>query len=161
MPSFDVVSAPDWHEISNAVDQANREVTTRFDFKGTNSSFELKEKEVAMTTEADFQLKQMLDMFRGKLVKRGVDLGFLEEDEPTLHHKKATQNLRFKDGLSTETAKKITKGLKAMKFKVQAQIQGEQVRVTGKKRDDLQVVITYLKENEDEYAPMEYTNFRD
>ncbi len=161
MPSFDIVSEVNWHEVSNAVDQANREVTTRFDFKGADASFTLGEKLVTMTTEADFQLKQMLDILNNKLIKRGIDLGFIDADDPNIQHKKATQVLRFKDGLSQEIAKKITKAIKNEKFKVQTQIQGEQVRVTGKKRDDLQAVIAYLKDKQADFAPMEYINFRD
>ena len=161
MPSFDVVSELDWHEVSNAVDQANREVVTRFDFKGTDSKYIYKDKLVTLEAEADFQLQQMLDILRGKLVKRGIDLGHLDPDEPQLLHKKATQQVRFQHGLETEVAKKIVKALKVQKFKTQAQIQGEQVRVTGKKRDELQQAIAFLKEHQEEWAPLQFTNFRD
>lgn len=163
MPSFDVVSELDWHEVSNATDQANREVTTRFDFKGTDSKYEFKEKEQSITlfSQADFQLQQMLDVLQGKLVKRGIDLGHLKVDDPELLHKKATQVVRFQSGIETEVAKKIVKALKGEKFKVQAQIQGDKLRVTGKKRDDLQAAIAFMKERQEEWAPLQFNNFRD
>lgn len=161
MPSFDVVSELDWHEVSNATDQANREVGTRFDFKGTDSQFEFKEQSITMRSQADFQLQQMLDVLQNKLVKRGIDLGHLKVDDPELLHKKATQVVRFQHGIETEVAKKIVKALKAEKLKVQAQIQGEKLRVTGKKRDDLQAAIAFMRERQEEWAPLQFNNFRD
>ncbi|MCC5866349.1 MAG: YajQ family cyclic di-GMP-binding protein [Wenzhouxiangella sp.] len=160
MPSFDVVSEVDHHEIANAVDQANREVTTRFDFKGTDSSFELNEQVIAMKTGSDFQLDQMLDILYAKLAKRGIDLGAVETDEPVIMAKTATRNVTVREGIDTELAKKIVKQVKASKIKVQASIQGDQVRVTGKKRDDLQAAIALLKET-DLGLPLQFKNFRD
>ena len=160
MPSFDVVSEVDHHEIANAVDQANREVSTRFDFKGTNSSFALDENRITLNTESEFQLGQMLDMLYGKLSKRGVDLDSVEADEPELMAKTATQDITIQEGIDTDLAKKIVKMLKNSKLKVQAAIQGEQVRVTGKKRDDLQAAMTLMRESE-LGQPLQFKNFRD
>jgi cyclic-di-GMP-binding protein len=160
MPSFDTVSEMDMHELSNAVDQANREVTTRYDFKGVGAQFDLKKDRVVMSAEVDFQLKQMLDILHQKLAKRGVDLKHLQIEEPELLHKKATQVIQLQQGISTEQAKKIVKLIKAQKFKVQASIQGDQVRVTGKKRDDLQSVMAFLKAQELD-LPLQFNNFRD
>lgn len=161
MPSFDVVSELDWHEVSNAVDQANREVVTRFDFKGTDSKYIYKDQAITLQSEADFQLQQMLDILRGKLVKRGIDLGHLKPDDPELLHKKATQVLRFQHGIEQEVAKKIVKALKEQRFKVQSQIQGDQVRVTGKKRDELQAAMAFMRERQEDWAPLQFNNFRD
>jgi hypothetical protein len=161
MPSFDVVSELDWHEVSNAVDQANREVCTRFDFKGTDSKYEFKNEVVTMQAEADFQLQQMLDILRNKLVKRGIDLGHLKPEDPELLHKKATQLVKFQQGIEQDVAKKIIKAMKEEKLKVQAQIQGDQVRVTGKKRDELQSAIAFLRERQEGWAPLQFNNFRD
>ena len=160
MPSFDVVSEIDHHELSNAVDQANREVTTRFDFKGTDSSFELNEAVITLKTESDFQLDQMIDILYSKLTKRGIDLDAVDLDEPVIMAKTATRNVTVKEGIDTELAKKIVKVVKGSKIKVQASIQGDQVRVTGKKRDDLQQVIALLKETELD-LPLQFKNFRD
>jgi uncharacterized protein YajQ (UPF0234 family) len=160
MPTFDVTSEFDRHEVSNAIDQANREVGTRFDFKGADAKFELNGDVIKMTTEADFQLKQMYDILCNKLTKRGVDIGHMEPKDPVIQHKSAIQDVVLKQGIATETAKKITKFIKASKLKVQASIQGEQVRVTGKKRDDLQEAIAMLSD-EDFKLPLQYGNFRD
>jgi uncharacterized protein YajQ (UPF0234 family) len=160
MPSFDVVSEIDHHELSNAVDQANREVTTRFDFKGTDSSFELKEAVITMKTESDFQLDQMLDVLYSKMTKRGIDLDAVELGEPVIMAKTATRTVTVREGIDTELGKKIVKEVKASKIKVQASIQGDQVRVTGKKRDDLQQVIALLK-GADLGLPLQFKNFRD
>jgi len=160
MPSFDVVSEVDHHELTNAVDQANREVATRFDFKGTNSSFELDGSRITLKTESDFQLGQMLDMLYGKLSKRGVDLDCASAAEPDLTAKTATQDITIQEGIDTDLAKKIVKMLKGSKLKVQAAIQGEQVRVTGKKRDDLQAAMTLMRESE-LGQPLQFKNFRD
>ena len=161
MPSFDVVSEVDWHEVSNAVDQANREVSNRFDFKGSDAKLVLADKIVSLDAESDFQLDQILDILRVKLTKRQVDLGFLQIDDPAVLHQRATQTVRFQDGLDTDLAKKIVKQVKAEKFKVQCQIQGDKLRVTGKKRDDLQSVITYMKGKQEDWAPLNFNNFRD
>lgn len=160
MPSFDIVSEVDHHEVANAVDQANREVATRFDFKGTDSSFEVNEQVVTLKTESEFQLDQMLDMLYSKLAKRGIDLEAIEAGDPVIQAKTATRAVTIREGIDTPLAKKIVKHIKASKLKVQAAIQGEQVRVTGKKRDDLQQAIALIKEAEFE-MPLQFTNFRD
>jgi len=160
MPSFDVVSECDIQEVRNAVDQANREIGTRFDFKGVAASFELADSEVRMLAENEFQLQQMMDILRQKLVKRKVDLAALEVDEPITSLNAARQRIGLKQGVDADTAKRMIKALKAEKLKVQAQIQGDQVRVTGKKRDDLQQAIALLKANDWE-LPVNFTNFRD
>lgn len=160
MPSFDVVSEVNHHELSNAVDQANREVATRFDFKGTGSNFELAELVITMNTESDFQLQQMYDVLCNKLVKRGIDIACLEKAEAIIQARTATQTIKVNEGIDTPTAKNMVKLIKQSKTKVQAAIQGEQLRVTGKKRDDLQAVIALLKDaNLD--IPLQYKNFRD
>ncbi len=160
MPSFDVVSEVNHHELSNAVDQANREVSTRFDFKGTGSNFELNGSQITMNTESEFQLQQMYDMLCNKLVKRGIDISCLEMADPVIQLKTATQVVTVKEGIETTDAKKMVKLIKEKKLKVQAAIQGEQLRVTGKKRDDLQQVIALLKEGEFG-VPLQFKNFRD
>ncbi|ORU94445.1 MAG: YajQ family cyclic di-GMP-binding protein [Cycloclasticus sp. symbiont of Bathymodiolus heckerae] len=160
MPSFDVVSEIDMHELTNAVDQANKEVTTRYDFKGTGATFELAGHDVTMTGEAKFQLGQMLDIFRIKLSRRGVDVNCMDVQSAEESGLKVKQKIIIKEGLDSESAKKITKLIKEKKLKVQAQIQKEQVRVTGKKRDDLQAVMAMLK-GESLGIPLQYKNFRD
>ncbi len=160
MPSFDAVSEVDHHEIANAVDQANREVGTRFDFKGTDSEFEHQGNAVTLKTQSDFQLQQMLDMLYAKLAKRGIDLQATETDEPVIMAKTATQTLHIREGIDQATGKKIVRTLKDSKLKVQPSLQGDQVRVTGKKRDDLQAAIALLKETEFD-LPLQFTNFRD
>ena len=160
MPSFDVVSDFDAHEASNGVDQANREVTTRFDFKGTGSKFELEDAIISLTTQSDFQLKQMMDILHQKLSKRGIDLGCLEEQEPEFSGSEARQKVIMRRGIDTDRARKLVKQIKAAKLKVQAAIQGDKLRVSGKKRDDLQSVIAMLKES-DIGLPLQYENFRD
>lgn len=161
MPSFDIVSELDKHELQNAVDQANKEVTTRYDFKGTDSSFELKETVVTMSTESDFQLKQMFEMLLQKANRRGIDIQCIEEKDPVIQLKSAKQDIIMREGLDAPIAKKIVKAIKDSKLKVQAQIQGETVRVTGKKRDDLQAVMQLLKGLEDLDMPLQFNNFRD
>ena len=160
MPSFDVVSEVDHHELSNGVDQANREVTTRFDFKGTGSKFELADQLITMHTESDFQLQQMYDMLCNKLNKRNIDIACLEKGEPIIQARTATQSVKVNEGIDTLIAKSMVKLIKQSKTKVQAAIQGEQLRVTGKKRDDLQAVIALLK-GTDQKIPLQYKNFRD
>ncbi len=159
MPSFDVVSEIDHHELSNAVDQANREVTTRFDFKGTGSKFALLDQHITMTTESDFQLKQMYDILCNKLVKRHIDIASLEKEDAVIQARTATQTIRINEGIDTATARQMVKMIKQGKSRVQAAIQGEQLRVTGKKRDDLQAVIALLKAA-DINIPLQYKNFR-
>ncbi len=160
MPSFDVVSEVNQHELSNGVDQAIREVTTRFDFKGTGSGFELKDNVITMNTESDFQLTQMYDILCNKLVKRGIDITCLEKDEPVIQARTATQAVKANEGIDTQIAKNMIKLIKQNKIKVQTAIQGEQLRVTGKKRDDLQAVIALLK-GANLGIPLQYKNFRD
>ena len=160
MPSFDVVSELDGHEVANAVDQANREVDTRFDFKGTGAKYEVADFVVNMEAEADFQLKQMLDILTQKLAKRGIDVACMKPEEPEIALNKARQKIILRHGIDSDNARKIVKLVKDAKLKVQSQIQGEQVRVTGKKRDDLQDVIALLKGSE-LGLPLQFTNFRD
>jgi len=160
MPSFDVVSEVDHHELSNGIDQANREVTTRFDFKGSGSNFELAELVITMNTESEFQLQQMYDILCNKLVKRGIDIACLEKGEPVIHARTATQAVKVREGIETPLAKDMIKLIKQSKAKVQTAIQGDQLRVTGKKRDDLQEVIALLKAA-DLDTPLQYKNFRD
>lgn len=160
MPSFDVVSDFDAHEASNAVDQANREVTTRFDFKGTASKYQLEEQLIALTTQSDFQLKQMVDILNLKLAKRGVDLACLDAQPPEFSGNEARQKIVLRRGIDADNARKLVKVIKAAKLKVQAAIQGDKLRISGKKRDDLQAVISLLKET-DVALPLQYENFRD
>ena len=131
MPSFDVVSDFDAHEAANAVDQANREVNTRFDFKGTGSKFELENQLITLTTQSDFQLKQMLDILQQKLSKRGVDIGCLDEQEPEITMSEARQNVVMRRGIESELARKLVKTIKGSKIKVQAAIQGDKLRISG------------------------------
>lgn len=160
MPSFDVVSEVDKHALTNAVDQANRVVTTRFDFKGVDADFVLKEYQITLIADADFQVVQMLDILKGTLHKGKIDITCLEESEPQASGKQVKQELVVRTGLESLVAKKIVKLIKESKLKVQAQVQGDQVRVTGKKRDDLQQAMQVLKQAEVE-MPLQYTNFRD
>jgi len=160
MPSFDVVSEVDAHELSNAVDQANREIEIRFDFKGTGAKFTLTDFTVTMEAPSDFQLRQMLEILIQKVSRRGIDVDALKPDEPDVNLSKAQQKVALQNGIDTDAARKIVKQLKASKLKVQAAIQGEQVRVTGKKRDDLQEAIQLLK-NAELGLPLQFTNFRD
>lgn len=162
MPSFDIVSEVNVHEVVNAVDQANREVGTRFDFKGSGAKYELKEKEliVTLTAQSDFQLKQMMDILKLKLAKRGVDVECMQVDEPTLVGQTAKQIATLRQGIETELGKKLQRLIKDSKLKVQAAIQDKQVRVTGKSRDDLQDVIAMVRKAKLD-LPMQFTNFRD
>jgi uncharacterized protein YajQ (UPF0234 family) len=160
MPSFDIVSEFDLHEATNALDQANREVSTRFDFKGTDAKFEQNENIITLHAEAPFQLQQMLDILQNKLTKRGVDISCMEIDDPQSNGKTATQVVTLKQGLDSPLAKDIVKLVKAKKLKVQSAIQGEKVRITGKKRDNLQQVIAMLKD-EELSMPLQFDNFRD
>jgi uncharacterized protein YajQ (UPF0234 family) len=160
MPSFDVVSDFDAHEAANAVDQANREVNTRFDFKGTGSKFELDDQVIALTSQSEFQLQQMMDILRQKLAKRAVDLGCLDEQEPEITGSAARQNVILRRGIDSDLARKLVKTVKNSKIKVQAAIQGDKLRISGKKRDDLQATIRLLKDT-DVDLPLQYENFRD
>lgn len=160
MPSFDVVSDFDAHEAANAVDQANREVNTRFDFKGTGSKYELDKEVITLTSQSDFQLQQMMDILRQKLAKRGIDLGCLDEQEPEITGSAARQDVILRRGIDSELARKLVKTVKNSKIKVQAAIQGDKLRISGKKRDDLQATIRLLKDT-DVDLPLQYENFRD
>jgi len=160
MPSFDIVSELNSHEVTNAVDQANREVSTRFDFKGTNSKFELKDLVITLTAPADFQLKQMMDILRLKLTKRGIDIACMKVDEPILVGQTARQTVTLRQGIDTELGKKIQRLIKDSKLKVQAAIQDKQVRVSGKSKDELQQAIALVR-NAKLDLPLQFTNFRD
>ena len=160
MPSFDAVSEVDLQEVRNATDQANREVGTRFDFKGSDAHFTLDEAVVTLHAQSEFQLEQMLDILRMKLVKRSVDIDCLDIGKPETANNRARQVVTIRQGIDTDTARKIVKDIKASKMKVQAQIQGEQVRVSGKSRDDLQSAIALLRKG-DYGLPLQYINFRD
>lgn len=160
MPSFDIVSEVDKHQLTNAVDQSNRIVATRFDFKGVDASFKLEDFQVTLTADAEFQVQQMQDILRAALIKCGIDPECMAPGDITQSGKQSRQLVTIKHGLDAPLAKKIVKLIKDQKLKVQAAIQGEQVRVTGKKRDDLQQVIAMLKEQKLE-MPLQYANFRD
>ncbi|SFV17479.1 YajQ family cyclic di-GMP-binding protein [Pseudoduganella namucuonensis] len=161
MPSFDVVSEADMIEVRNAVDQANKEITTRFDFKGSDARVEQKENDLTAYADSDFQLSQVRDVLTNKLAKRKVDVRFLDEGKiEKIGGDKVKQVIKIKNGLDTETAKKITRVVKDSKMKVQASIQGESVRVTGAKRDDLQAAMAMLRKDVPD-TPLEFNNFRD
>jgi len=160
VPSFDIVSEVDMHEITNAVDQATREASTRFDFRGVDARIELKGEVITLFADVEFQLKQLLDILYNKMTKRNVDIGYLDADKVEGVGKQVRQRLSLKQGIDSLTAKKIVKMIKDKKLKVQAQIQGDQVRVTGKKRDDLQTVMNFLR-GESLDVPLQFNNFRD
>ncbi|SFX62580.1 YajQ family cyclic di-GMP-binding protein [Marinospirillum alkaliphilum] len=161
MPSFDVVSELDKHQVTNAIDQSNRLVGNRFDFKGVNARFEQSgANDVVLHAEAEFQVKQMLEILQAELIRKGIDIACLEEGKVEEANKTARMPVKLREGIETELAKKIVKMIKDAKLKVQAQIQGDQVRVTGKKRDDLQEVIALLKGAGLE-MPLQFINFRD
>lgn len=160
MPSFDVVSEFDAHEANNAIDQANREVNTRFDFKGTGSKYALEGNIITLTSQTDFQLKQMQDILRQKLAKRGIDIACLKEEEAELTGREARQKITMRQGLDTPLARELVKKIKSSKIKVQSAIQGDKLRISGKNRDDLQAVIALLKESDTD-LPLQYDNFRD
>lgn len=160
MPSFDVVSEVDLHKFSNAVDQAGRVIDTRFDFKGVDAKFERKDLTVTLFAEADFQLTQMEDMLRSTLIKCDIDPLAMIVGEIETAGMQVKLLITMQNGLESLLAKKLVKLVKEKKLKVQAQIQGEQVRVTGKKRDDLQQVMAVLREEKLD-QPLQFTNFRD
>ncbi len=160
MPSFDVVSEVDSHEVTNELDQANRELSTRFDFRGVTATFERADDLITMTADADIQLQQMLDILQNKLHRRGIDISCLDIADATKLGKQVKQKVTIKQGLDKDTSRKIVKLIKEKKLKVQSAIQGDKVRVTGKKRDDLQQTIALLKEAELD-MPLQYDNFRD
>ena len=160
MPSFDIVSELNAHEVTNAIDQANREVGTRFDFKGTNAKFEQKDFVITLSAQADFQLKQMMEILRLKLSKRGIDVICMKIDDPVVTGNTAKQVATLRKGIDTELGKKIQRLIKDSKLKVQAAIQDEQVRVSGKSRDELQEAIAKVRAAKFE-MPLQFTNFRD
>jgi uncharacterized protein YajQ (UPF0234 family) len=160
MPSFDIVSEVDEHEVANATDQANREVETRFDFKGTDSIFEREGGVITSVSQSDFQLRQMLDILQSKLSKRGVDIDCLEVHDTEVSGKQARQKITVREGLDAEQCRAIVKAVKSSKAKVQAAIQGDMVRVSGKKRDDLQQTIALVKDLK-LGMPLQFKNFRD
>ena len=160
MPSFDIVSEVDRHELTNAVDQANRELSTRFDFKGVDAKFELDDATIKQSAPSDFQLKQMEDILRGRLIARGIDARCLEFGEVESNLAGARQSITVKQGIERELAKKIQGAIKDAKLKVDTQVNGDKLRVNGKKRDDLQSAIALLKAGEFE-RPLQFDNFRD
>lgn len=160
MPTFDVVSELDMHEVANAVDQANREVRNRFDFKDTGAQYELADNEVRLKAQVEFQLQQMLDILRTKLARREIDVRCMEAQEPEVSGQEARQRVVLRRGIDTPLARRLVKLLKESKLKIQPAIQGDKLRVSGKKRDDLQRAIALLKEAEID-LPLQYENFRD
>lgn len=161
MPSFDAVMDPDLVEVKNAIDQCAREIGTRFDFKGTSAAIELKDKEITLTGDADFQLNQIDDVLRNKLAKRGVDVRFLDMGKiEKIGGDKVKQVITVRSGIATEDGKKIQQAIKASKIKVQGSIQGDSVRVSGTKRDDLQAAMAVIKSELPE-LPLSFNNFRD
>ena len=161
MPSFDTVCEPNMVEVRNAVDTSSKEIGTRFDFKGTSAALELKDKEITMFGDADFQLTQVEDILRNKLTKRNVDVRFLDIGKvEKIGGDKVKQVIKVKNGIETEDATKITRLIKDSKIKVQASIQGDAVRVTGAKRDDLQAAMALLRKDMTE-LPLSFDNFRD
>ncbi len=160
MPSFDIVSEIDMHEVTNAVDQAKRDLGNRWDFKNVDADIELEEKGITLSAEQDFQLEQLKDLVRMAFAKRNIDSRALAEDGDSKSGKLVKQHFTLKQGIETDMAKKIVKMIKEQKMKVQTSIQGDKVRVTGKKRDDLQGAIAMLKEAELD-IPLQFDNFRD
>jgi len=160
MPSFDVVSEVDKHELINAVDQANRELANRFDFKGQDAKYVLDDFVITQSAPSDFQLQQMLDILRGRLISRKIDVRALDIGEVETNLAGARQKITVKQGIEQPVAKKLVATLKEAKLKVEAQINGDKLRVTGKKRDDLQAAMAVLRKAEVE-LPLQFDNFRD
>lgn len=160
MPSFDVVSQVDPHELTNAVDQATRELGNRFDFRGIDASYAREGDKILLSAPGDFQLKQMVEILRARLTARKIDLRCLEEGEPELGLARAKQSITVKQGIEQALAKKVIAALKQAKLKVEAQINGDKLRVSGKKKDDLQGAIALLRGSEFE-QPLQFENFRD
>ena len=161
MPSFDTVCEPNLVEVKNAVDNAAKEIATRFDFKGTSAAIELKDKDITLLGDADFQLVQIEDILRAKLTKRSVDVRFLDKGEvQKIGGDKVKQVFKVREGIASEDAKKIQRLIKDSKMKVQASIQGDAVRVTGAKRDDLQAAMALIKKDMAD-IPLSFNNFRD
>ena len=160
MPCFDVASEVDLHELANSVDQSNRELAQRFDFRDTGAKFELDEHTVTLHAQVEFQLKQMLEVLKVKLGKRGIDVTCLDVKDAETNLAAARQQVALRHGIDHETGKKISKLMKDSKLKVQSAIQGEKVRITGKQRDDLQAAIALLKKTQFD-RPLQFENFRD
>ena len=160
MPSFDVISEVDKHELTNAVDQANRELVTRFDFKGTDAKFELNDFAITQSGSSEFQLKQMMDILRGRLVARNIDVRSLELADPETNLAGSRQKITVKQGIEQPVAKKLIAAMKEAKLKIEAQINGDKLRVSGKKRDDLQAAMAVLRKAEVD-LPLQFDNFRD
>ncbi|MEQ1438321.1 YajQ family cyclic di-GMP-binding protein [Fontimonas sp. SYSU GA230001] len=160
MPSFDIVSKVDKHELSNAVDQARRELGNRFDFRGVDAAFELDDSVITLSAPNDFQLKQMQDILHPRLAARGIDLRCLDAAEPEINLSRARQKITVKQGIEQAVAKKIITKIKESKLKVEAQIHGDKLKVSGKKRDDLQAAIALLRKADVE-VPLQFENFRD
>lgn len=160
MPSFDAVSEVDMHELANAIDQVRRDIGTRYDFKGTAAAVEQNEKELTLVGDSEFQVDQILEILLQKAAKRGIDVGALDIGKVEESGGKARQKVTVKQGIDTETAKKLVRLLKDSKIKVQAAIQGDSLRVTGKKKDDLQEAIALLRKAEVD-LPLQFKNFRD
>lgn len=160
MPTFDIVSEADMHEVRNAVDQATREVGTRFDFKGVDASFELGDNTISIRAEVEFQTNQMLDILKIKMIGRKLDIKCLKLADVEIIGQRAVLNAAIQQGIEADIARKMVKKVKELKMKVQIAIQGEKLRVTGKKRDDLQKVMAVLKD-EDWGLPLQFNNFRD
>ena len=160
MPSFDVVSEVDHHELSNALDQANREIGTRYDFKGSNASIAQSGNDLTLEAESEFQVKQMIPILKEKMSKRGIDVDCLDFADIVEMNKRARQQVTVREGLDKDLARKMVKLIKDSKLKIQASIQGEQLRVTGKKRDDLQQVMQNLRDA-GLGIPLQFNNFRD
>ncbi len=160
MPTFDIVSEVDGHEVSNAIDQANREISNRFDFKGTNSRIEQQDLDLVIHAPGEFQINQIKDILVNKITKRNIDPACLEYAQITQSGNEARMPVSVRHGIDKELAKTLVKDIKAMKLKVQTAIQGEQVRVSGKKKDELQSVISALRDR-NYPVPLQYINFRD
>ncbi len=160
MPSFDIVSEVDTHELANAIDQANREIGTRFDFKGSTAKIEQDENKIKVIADGSFQATQVIDVLRIKLIKRNIDINSMEIDEVQSSGKGVYQNITIREGIEQDIAKKIIKMIKDAKLKVQTSIQGDKLRVTGKKRDDLQDVMALIRSSSLEW-PFQFNNFRD
>jgi cyclic-di-GMP-binding protein len=160
MPSFDIVSEVDAHELSNAVDQSNRQLTSRFDFKGVDATFTQHDDHIMIKAPSDFQVQQMVAIIKDKLAKRQLDSRVLDFQPMEVNLSETRQRANICQGIDTDQAKKLVKSIKDSKLKVQASIQGDKIRITGKKRDDLQAVISFLKESKAP-VPLQYNNFRD
>ena len=160
MPSFDIVSEVDSHELVNAIDTANRELKNRFDFRNVEASFTLEKSVVSLKAPSDFQLQQMLDILKARLIARGIDIRSMDVADPEVNLAEARQKVTMKSGIEQKTAKKIAAALKEAKLKVDSQINGDKLKVMGKKRDDLQEAIALLKSKEFE-LPLQFENFRD